>query len=108
MGKIRATQDERLERANGRTIPSAGAEPRPQWGNGRLGPNTGRLWEKGEAPKRGNVKSNATAGRHTSAANVRTWDKKDPVADERAASVLARRKETEALFDSHRKKSSSV
>ncbi len=58
---------------------------------------------KGEAAERSVQASKATAGRHvTSGKDGRA------VSDERARSVLARRKETEKLFDSHRKKHSSV
>ena|SRR6266576_1298736 len=63
---------------------------------------------QGEAPKRQTKANKAvTSGHHVSAANVRTWDEKDPVAEQRTASVLHQRAETEALFAKHRKKSSS-
>ncbi len=63
---------------------------------------------QGERRKR-EVKADAsvTAGHRVTDKAVRTWDKKDPVAEQREAHIEAKRKETAAIFDSHRRHTSA-
>ena len=59
---------------------------------------------QGERKKR-EVKADAsvTAGRRVTDKSVRTWDKPDPEKVSREAHIEAKRKETSAIFDSHRR-----